>query len=113
MRFTHRNSASVDVGGRVSLHSEDAVLNTEPFDDSTFGNEHRLVQPRVAGVTGLESRRGPEVLVFERCRGGASHGRLHLLVHVQEPVIAEIDEGPIVGLYLGTHIEPAKSVGAD
>src|SRR3712207_889983 len=91
----------------------DAVLDPEAGIHASLTDEHGRIQPAVARITGLEPRRGPEVLIGELRRARGSDGVLHLLVHLQHAVVLGVDERSVVGLDLGADIETAEPVRTD
>ena len=94
-------------------HTQYTVLHAEARVNPASPDEHALVDPAVASVTGLQTRSDPKILIVELGLPASLDCRLDGIVHIQNPVVSYEDEGAIVGLNLGTHVEPAPSVWSD
>src|SRR5438128_187893 len=75
-----------------------------------LADEHRLVDPGVPGVARLEAGGDAEVVVLEGRRPGGGEGRHGRLVEFEEPVVLDVDVGPVVGGHLEADVDPAEAV---
>jgi hypothetical protein len=82
----------LDYASQASVDTVDAVLHARAGVDPPLADEHRLVDPRVALVAGLQTRRRAEVLVLVGCLRALGERRLDALVHLDHALVREVED---------------------